>query len=103
MITIKLDYINNQINKIEIKGHANAGKYGQDIVCSAVSACVIGGINNLNGFNKNEIEIKEGYVLIDIKHTLDEHDIVTLETIIRQLETISESNSKHIQIVRKEY
>ena len=57
----------------------------------------------LDGANENEIEIKEGYVLIDIKHTLDEHDIVTLETIIRQLETISESNSKHIQIVRKEY
>ena len=30
-------------------GHANSGDYGKDIVCAAISAVILGGINALKG------------------------------------------------------
>lgn len=102
MITVKLDYINENLSKIEIKGHANADEYGKDIVCSAVSSCVIGAINNFNTFKKNEISINDGHVIINVNHQIDEHDNIVIETLIRQLETIKETYSKYIKIERKD-
>ena len=48
MIKIKICYIQNEFKSIEVKGHANAAPYGQDIVCSGVSAVVFGGLANIN-------------------------------------------------------
>lgn len=103
MTKITLDYINNNLSKIEIKGHANAGEYGNDIVCSAISSCVIGAINNFNTFSTEEISIKDGHVIINVNHQIDEHDRIVIETLIRQLETIKESYSKKLKIERKDY
>lgn len=36
------------VQSFEFSGHALAGPYGQDIVCSAVSALSIGTVNSLN-------------------------------------------------------
>ena len=52
MIKIKYSKINNLIKEIEVSGHANYDEEGKDIVCSAVSACVVGGLNALKSVNK---------------------------------------------------
>ena len=38
---------NQRITKFTITGHADAGPYGQDIVCAAVSALAISTVNGL--------------------------------------------------------
>lgn len=52
-------YKNNDSNitGYEITGHAEAGPYGSDIVCAAVSAVSIGTTNNLVRLAKIEPEI----------------------------------------------
>ncbi|AIG25595.1 ribosomal-processing cysteine protease Prp [Brevibacillus laterosporus] len=44
---VKVEVIRSQtgIAEIAMTGHANAGKYGEDIVCSAVSAIILGNLN----------------------------------------------------------
>lgn len=46
MIYATFDFKNNQYNKFTISGHAESGPYGHDLVCSAVSALVLGTANN---------------------------------------------------------
>ncbi|TDQ37969.1 ribosomal-processing cysteine protease Prp [Aureibacillus halotolerans] len=47
MITIRVTRQSNvsRIQSVEISGHAESAPYGQDLVCAAVSAVAIGGIN----------------------------------------------------------
>ena len=47
MIKIVLTYKDNKIDALEIKGHANSAEYGKDLVCAAVSAISVGGLNAL--------------------------------------------------------
>lgn len=56
--------------KIKILGHALFGSKGNDLVCAAIFAIVIGNINALESFTKEEIKIKDGYVEININHVL---------------------------------
>ena len=47
MITVSYSKNNEIISLIEVTGHALFAPKGQDIVCSAVSSIMIGGLNNL--------------------------------------------------------
>lgn len=48
MIQVHFKVTDNQaITFFELTGHADAGPYGSDIVCAAVSATAIGTVNNL--------------------------------------------------------
>ena len=83
---------------IRVTGHANFAKKGNDIVCSAVSAIVIGGLTNLSSEKNYKISVREGEVSILALNDVNEHDQIVLETIIVQLEKIEESYGKYIQI-----
>ena len=71
MVTVTIKRRKERIYYFEIKGHANAAAYGEDIVCSAVSVlgqtCIIGLLEVANikinhkiesGFLKCELPIK---------------------------------------------
>ena len=66
MIIIKHNYIDGNITKIEIEGHANYDVFGKDIICAAASTLLITCVNcieelNANGFiyndNKDKVSI----------------------------------------------
>lgn len=57
MIRATIEHLNNHINGFEICGHADAGEYGQDIVCSAVSVLCISTVNGLQEVAGIEIEV----------------------------------------------
>lgn len=98
MIKIKYSKINNLIKGIEVSGHANYDEEGKDIVCSAVSACVVGGLNALKSVNKYLVDIKKGNIKFDILDYVDDYDQIVLETIITQLYTIAENYPKYVKI-----
>ena len=79
---------NNQINFLEIKGHANSAPHGEDLICAAVSAVVTGGFNNLVNVSDYEIKLEEGHAYFKSERPLDEHDEVVIETIVCGLNTI---------------
>lgn len=76
----------NRITDFVLTGHADYSAYGQDIVCSAVSAIVIGTINNLETLadSDDEVEIDNengGYIKFNVKYNKDDkknHDISLL-------------------------
>ena len=98
MIKVIFHKENKNLKTIEVTGHAGYADNGKDIVCSAVSAILIGGLNALNNCDKYEIIIKDGYVYFNSNNELSEHDQIVLETILIQLKTISESYPKFISI-----
>ena len=99
MIKIKIGHAsNNQVNFLEVKGHAGSAPYGKDLVCAAVSALLTGGFNNLKNFKDYELKLDEGYALFKADSQLDAHDEVVIETIICGLKSIHESYPKFIEI-----
>ena len=99
MIKIKSGHAsNNQVNFLEITGHANSAEYGQDLVCAAVSVVVTGGFNNLVNVRDYEIKLEEGHAYFKSERPLDAHDEVVIETIVCGLNTIREENPKFIAI-----
>ena len=99
MIKIKIGHAsNNQVNFLEVKGHAGSAPYGKDLVCAAVSALLTGGFNNLKNYKDYELKLDEGYALFKADVELDAHDEVVIETIICGLKSIHESYPKFIEI-----
>ena len=98
MIKIAVNHLNNKIVELEIKGHANSGPYGSDLVCAAVSAVTIGGLNNLNNPQAYEIKISEGHIHVKLVEKSNEHDEIVLETIVKSLETIEIENKRFVLI-----
>lgn len=97
---IEVNYLENNsvILKLEISGHANFDKKGKDIVCSAVSAIGVGGINALTNIDKIEVVIKEGYILVNGSGLNNEYNQIVLKTMLTQLKTIEKSYSKYIKV-----
>lgn len=96
---IKVD-VTSKINKfdsIEIIGHGGLEK-GQDIYCAGVSTCLIGAINNIDEPEKFNIKIEDGHCMIIKKESITYHDEIVLETLIRQLQTISDSYPDYVRI-----
>ena len=65
MIKVTINYSNDSIDELVVKGHSNFAPKGSDIVCAGVSAIVVGGINAIcslvNNSNIN-YEVDDGYV-----------------------------------------
>lgn len=101
MILITLTETNKKFASLTVKGHANSGEYGKDLVCSAVSAVIIGGINALKNPNDFEIKLESGFVEINAKNIVSSENQIVINTMMIQLETIEESEPKRIKIVKK--
>ena len=96
---IKIGYAsNNQVNFLEIKGHANSAPYGKDLICAAVSAVITGGLNALRNIKNYEIKLDEGHAMFKTNVPLDAHDETVIETIICGLNTICEANPEFVEI-----
>lgn len=98
MIKIKVIKNDNQINSIEIKGHAGYGKYGRDIVCAAVSSIVTTTINGLLRLDDKCLTYKDDndlfVVILKHDHTID----VLLENMIELLKELERNYKKYIKI-----
>ncbi|MCR4562448.1 MAG: ribosomal-processing cysteine protease Prp [Bacilli bacterium] len=105
MIKVALTTHNNHFVSLLVTGHANAGEYGQDIVCAGVSLAVQGGCNALkddeDGEGVYELERREGYFFLKAKKELSSHDEIVIETIIAQISSIAEQYPKSVKLERK--
>ena len=100
MINVKVNYLNDQIDELVVKGHSNFAPKGSDIVCAGVSAIVIGGINAIISLVKDQkvnYEVNDGYVKLTNLNNIEVQNI--LKVVIIQLKSVEDSYSKHIKIV----
>jgi uncharacterized protein YsxB (DUF464 family) len=103
MIRIIVSKKEGHFTSLEVKGHANSAPKGEDLVCSAVSAIVIGGLNALNDEKGDyETKIDEGYVSIKALKPVKEHDELVFEIIVKQLERIAQDYPSNARLERKE-
>lgn len=99
MIKVLIRYnLSKEFESLEINGHANAGPYGHDLVCAAVSGVVFGGINNLQGKYQIKQNEKSGSLEMKCSDCVNEHDQIVIETILAQLQAIARDNPKNVKI-----
>lgn len=102
MINITYELNEKAITSIIVKGHANQDVKGKDIVCSAVSAVIVGGANALKNKHDFQIDMKDGFMSIVAIKKISCDDEIILNTILTQLQSIAESSSQYVRIIRKD-
>ena len=101
MIQIKIARDESGISLISMHGHADYAQYGKDIVCSAASTIIIGGINaiaKLGFISFISYNVDAGDVELKINNTKNAELQIILETLVIQFKSIEESYPKYIQV-----
>lgn len=91
---------NENIDLIEVRGHANYDEYGKDIVCASVSSMVITTINAIVRIDSNSIDYidNNGVIINVLKHTeIIDKLLVNLEELLIDLQ---KQYPKYIEIRR---
>lgn len=96
-----------RIKTFELTGHADAGEYGSDIVCAAVSALAINTINGIEALagvkpliDADDTKGGQLYVEIPSNMTQEQTNItqILLENLLLGLQSVQEENSESIQV-----
>lgn len=97
-----------QITRFSVSGHANAGEYGKDIVCAAISVLsqtMILGIYDIIGIEV-PYKIDDGYLTCEIPKNItnrNREDLdILLETMVVGMKNIKENYNKYIIIHDRE-
>ncbi|RXI98390.1 ribosomal-processing cysteine protease Prp [Anaerobacillus alkaliphilus] len=107
MIKVKVvRNIDNTIRSFEMSGHAEAGPYGQDIVCAGASAVSIGTVNAIDTLCNVQLEVEQnadgGFLRCTVPTGLDrqryEKVQLILEAMVVSLNSIAEGYGKYITI-----
>ena len=108
MITVTVTRENGNSVGFTVKGHANMGEYGEDLVCAAVSAIVqtaILGITEVCHIPAG-VSIEEGQTrCILTKDATDEqlqHAAIVFDTMITGLKSVQASYPKTLKFRNKE-
>lgn len=99
MIKVQITAKDNNIKKINIKGHAGYDDYGKDIVCSSVSSITITTVNAILTFDKNYISYNEKKDNFEI--VINENNEITknlIQNMINMLTELSQDYPKNIKI-----
>ena len=98
MIKVKLTKERGNIKNITIKGHALYDDFGKDIVCAAVSTCIITSVNASLLIDENSLSYENGNGL-DI-NILKDDEVTTkiIDNMISNLLELEKAYPKNIQI-----
>jgi len=100
MITVTYKLTKKNFVGLDVKGHAESGDYGKDLICAGVSTVVFGLMNALDELGNAEIKEKDNHITIKI---VEPNDISNnyMNLALTQLKTIEESYKKFIKVERK--
>lgn len=107
MIEVMVRRNESGIQEVTVSGHANAGKYGSDIVCSAVSAISFGILNSiypLLGIIPDVEQVKQGggFLRWSLLHPddpqLHEKQQLLAESMVIALLAVAQQNGKYISV-----
>lgn len=103
MIQVKVRETNNKVKSVSVKGHAMYSEYGKDIVCSAVSTCVITSINGILELDNNSLDVieKENEIMITLKNDSDVAEKL-IKNMLEMLNDIEVQYPKNIRLSKEE-
>ena len=107
MITVTVFNKQDKIVGVQLEGHAEFGKKGRDIVCSAVSILYINLVNSLESFTEDEKELngstKINFQNVILKHLPSEKAELLFQSFILGITTIEQKyGKKYIVILNQE-
>ncbi len=99
MVEVNVTKKDNKLVCVHISGHANADKYGKDLVCAGVSSIAIGLANAIDQLTNDncKIDVEENIVSIIVLKNSETIQTI-LQTGIIQLKTIEEEFPNNIKI-----
>lgn len=100
MIIVTIKQSNNQIQQVEMKGHADYSERGSDIVCASASTMAILTENLIHRLSLSEsvkIQDDEGYIKIEVTQQSELLQTV-LVNMIENLKVLCEDYPKNIKI-----
>ena len=99
MINIKVQYKNDKISKVTIKGHANYETFGKDIVCAAVSSIATTSINAILTLDSDacKYEVNDGKLDISINENSD-MALKLMNNMLNMLKELQDQYPKNIEI-----
>ena len=99
MINIKVQYKNDKISKVTIKGHANYETFGKDIVCAAVSSIATTSINAILTLDSDacKYEVNDGKLDISINENSD-MALKLINSMLNMLKELQDQYPKNIEI-----
>ena len=103
MVQVVIKFQKDQISEIEVKGHADSGPKGQDLVCAGVSSICVGILNALDELSNDscELSMDEAHVLIKSIKVCENAQII-LKTMYIELLTMEKTYKKFIKITKVE-
>ena len=103
MIKVSVTKKNQQIQEVSIQGHAMYDDFGKDIVCAAVSSCVITTVNGILEIDKDWILARQDSkgVLIQVQNSSDVCQTL-LANMFSLLEELHDQYPKNLKIISKE-
>ena len=97
MIKVKVNYENNKIDNISIKGHAMYDDFGKDIVCASVSSIVITTVNAILKVEDKSISYDDSFYLKVLKdNSVVEILLENMISLLKELETDYPDNIKFV-------
>lgn len=105
MITVKLTYDDNQLVAFQMTGHADAGPYGQDIVCAAASVLAINTVNCLERIAGVHPQVTAdttngGLMKVTVNHPLPEKAAVIMAVFDQGIRDVARSYRDHMQVTQ---
>lgn len=103
-VTIYKDEL-EQYKGFQFKGHAEYAKYGQDIVCAAVSVLVINTVNSIEQFTSDKFSIKndDGFIKLLFLSSISSECKLFMDSLVLGLNGIvSDYGTKYLNIIVKE-
>lgn len=102
MIHVVIERSGDKVLGFESKGHAEAGEYGYDIVCSAVSVLTINTANAIESLTDARFsvdQVEEGGFLKVMLGDGEDHDAqVLMKALVMGLEQIAENYPDNVRI-----
>ena len=107
MITVTVFNKQEKIVGVQLEGHAEFGKRGKDIVCSAVSILYINLVNSLESFTDDEKELngstKINFQNVILKRLPSERAELLFQSFLLGITTIEQKyGKKYIVILNQE-
>lgn len=90
--------VNDNIQEINIIGHANYDEYGKDIVCSATSSIVITSVNAILSFDEDYIDYVETKDKFIIK--INKYDSIVDKLITNMLNLLKELEKDYPKYIK---
>ena len=100
MIKVVINYQNNILNNVSIKGHANYAEYNKDIVCASVSSIAMTTINAILSLDNSFKYVEKENELVLYNNCEVANKL--LNNMIRMLEELATNYKKNINIRKEE-